>query len=64
MSDESSLFDAGANSSKVDIAERIVELTARGVIRPSKASPLAYTWEPRLRKRAGGLQRFLKERKL
>ena len=46
----------------VDIDARIAELTARGVIRPAKARVQDYTWKPRARKRAGGLDRFLKER--
>ena len=46
----------------VDIEARIAELTARGVIRPAKAHVQDYTWKPRARKRAGGLDRFLKER--
>jgi antitoxin (DNA-binding transcriptional repressor) of toxin-antitoxin stability system len=46
----------------VDIEARIAELTARGVIRPARASVREYTWKPRARKRAGGLDRFLKER--
>ena len=46
----------------VDIEGRIAELTARGVIRPAKARLLDYAWKPRARKRAGGLDRFLKER--
>ncbi len=45
-----------------DIDARITELTARGVIRASKASSRDYAWKPRARKRAGGLARFLKER--
>ena len=46
----------------VDIEARIAELKARGVIRPAKASAKDYTWKPRARKRAGGLDRFLRER--
>lgn len=45
-----------------DIGARIAELTARGVIRPAKATTHEYVWKPRTRKQAGGLERFLKER--
>lgn len=46
----------------VTIDARIVELTARGVIRPAKASVRDYAWKARSPQRPGGLARFLEER--
>ena len=46
----------------LDLESRIVELTARGVVKPAVQSPKDYVWKARTRRRPGGLKRFLDER--